>query len=161
VTLFPLSLEPAAAEDFESLLALRLLVIRPDLERLNHFSPERARARFAAAFRPETCRLICLGGIRVGCIGVEPGQPDHEIKFFYIEPELQGRGIGGQVLRLIIAETEAVGAGLTLYALHGSAALPFYAAYGFSIAEELPFDYRLYRPCRPASAPAPSPLPGG
>ena len=61
----------ASEADFERLLALRVLVMRPHLERIGRFHPERARARFREAFDPAHMRLILvyctrLSGHKVG-----------------------------------------------------------------------------------------------
>ena len=59
---------PAVAEDFEWVLALRIRVLRPHLERVGRFDPDRARCYFAAGFAPEHLRLIHVDGGFAGCV---------------------------------------------------------------------------------------------
>lgn len=63
---------PVVADDFERLLALRLLVMREHLERIGRFDPDRARARFAAGFVPADMKLIQVQDRFAGCVSLNP-----------------------------------------------------------------------------------------
>ncbi|MFD2265080.1 GNAT family N-acetyltransferase [Lacibacterium aquatile] len=126
-----LSLAPARAQDFELLLALRILVMQPQLERIGRFDPIRARERFAKVFNPDTARLIMAGGIQIGCVGMTPGTPDWSLDYLYLEPELQGRGIGGRVLDWVLAEADQAGAPVVVEVLRNSPAIRLYERAGF------------------------------
>lgn len=141
-----ISLAPASADDFELLLALRILVMQPQLERAGRFDALRARERFRASFNPETARLILAGGIQIGCIGVTPGRPDWSLDYLYLEPEVQGRGIGSRVLDWVLADADAAGASVVVEVLRNSPAIRLYERAGFRRFDVKEHDLYLRRP---------------
>ena len=72
--------------------------MRPDLERLGLWDTGRVRTRFLDAFDPAHTVVIQINGEDVGLIAVRPEADSQWIEHFYLEPEHQGRGIGGAVL---------------------------------------------------------------
>lgn len=140
-----ISLAPASADDFELLLALRLLVMQPQLERAGRFDAMRARERFRAAFNPETARLILAGGIQIGCVGLTPGTPDWSLDYLYLEPEIQGRGIGSRVLDWMLAEADTAGAPVIVEVLRNSPAIRLYERAGFKQYDVKDYDVYLRR----------------
>ena len=98
-----ISFHPASEADFEPLLALRIAVMRPHLERLGRFEPERARARFRAGYDPAWLRLIHEAGVFAGCVSLKPAGEGLLLEHFYLRPEAQGRGLGAAVLALLLA----------------------------------------------------------
>ena len=131
---------PAQADDFERLLALRLAVMRPHLERLGRFEPDRARARFAEGFSPEHTRLIHLDGVFAGCVTLKPAVGGAEIEHFYLETGRQGQGIGGVVLDRLLGETDAAGLRVELGVLKQSPARRLYERRGFSLTHSSEWD---------------------
>ena len=59
---------PAQPEDAEELVALRIAAMRPSLEQLGRFDPQRARARFLAHYTPDCTRHLLVGGRRIGVV---------------------------------------------------------------------------------------------
>ncbi|MEJ6544322.1 hypothetical protein PQI65_14125 [Brachybacterium paraconglomeratum] len=55
---------------------LRAVVMRPDLERLGRYDPERVRRRFLDSFTPAHTRVIQHAGIDVGLVAVRPEAED-------------------------------------------------------------------------------------
>ncbi|PZQ63852.1 MAG: GNAT family N-acetyltransferase [Phenylobacterium zucineum] len=107
--------------------------MRESLERIGRFDPDRARARFAAGFDPAHMRLVRLGEERVGCVTVRPETATLSwVEHLYIEPAHQGLGLGGEILRAILAEADAAGRTLRLSVLLDSNANRFYLRHGFS-----------------------------
>ncbi|MBH9576392.1 GNAT family N-acetyltransferase [Inhella proteolytica] len=139
-----LGFAPVAAEDFEALLALRIRAMRPALEALGRFDPERARARFLGQFEPEAMRWVMRDGARVGLLTLRKGQQPWHLRHMYLEPEAQGQAVGAWVIGQAQQEAAAAGAGIALEALRGSAANRFYQRHGFAgVAEdELECSYR-------------------
>lgn len=137
---------PASAEDFERLLALRILAMREHLERIGRFDPERARARFLAGFEPAHLRLIHAGGGFAGCVSLKPEAGGLAIEHFYLLPERQGSGLGGSVLRLLLAEADAAGLPVRLGVLKRSPAARFYERHGFRRTHEAEWDVYYERP---------------
>ncbi len=122
---------PASEADFERLLALRVEVMRPHLERIGRYHPDRARARFREAFEPAHFRLIEVGGAFAGCVSLKAEGDHYELGQFYLAPARQGRGLGGKVLELLLAETDAAGLPVRLHVLKQSPAARLYERHGF------------------------------
>lgn len=142
---------PASSGDFEDLLSLRLRALRESLERLGRFDPERARARFASGFDPRHTRLVHAEAGFVGCVTVRPETCALSwIEHFYIEPEHQGRGFGGRILRCLLAEADAEGRTLRLAVLGESDANRFYQRFGFVETHREAWD--IYYERRPSRA---------
>lgn len=139
---------PVAAEDFESLAALRILAMRDSLERIGRFDPDRARARLLDGFDPAHTRIILAQGRRVGFVVVRREAGDLLLEHLYILPDRQGRGIGSAVMRSILAEADAEGLPVRVGALRGSEANAFYRRHGFEPAGESEWDLYYRRPAR-------------
>ena len=145
---------PVAEADFEELLALRILVMRAHLERIGRFHPDRARARFKAGFQPGNMRRILCDGRSVGVVSLQPADDHLEIEHFYIHPDFQGAGVGGQVLRLLQQEAMTKELPLRLGVLKESPAARFYQRHGFRFTHAGEFDlfYEWGDPSRLADA---------
>jgi GNAT superfamily N-acetyltransferase len=142
----PLRLEPAAASDLDYLVQLRIEAMRESLERIGRFDPARARERFVSGFSPERTRHILWEGRRVGFLTVKP-HPDHLLlDHLYIRPGEQGRGIGGEALKSVFRDADALGIPVKVGALRDSDANRFYSRYGFTVESESEWDIFYARP---------------
>ncbi|MSP48417.1 MAG: N-acetyltransferase [Alphaproteobacteria bacterium] len=137
---------PASDADFERLLVLRIQVMRPHLERLGRFRPERARARFREAFHPAHMRLIHVDGTFAGCVSVVRETDHFALGQFYLAPEHQGRGVGGAAIELLLAETDAACLPVRLHVLKLSPAARLYERHGFLKTGEDDWDVYYERP---------------
>ena len=133
-------LQPCSDDDFEALLALRLAAMRPSLQAIGRFDPERARARLAASYQAAATRWIVQRGQRVGFLARRQLADCHYLDHLYVLPALQGQGIGGAVLQQLQAEAASAGLPLCLGALRGSAANLFYQRHGFVATHEEEWD---------------------
>lgn len=131
---------PAAEADFETLLALRIRVLRPHLERVGRFDPERARRYFREGYDPSSLRLIEVDGGFAGCVALKPDGDGLVLEHFYLDDAVQGRGIGGAVLRLLLAEADTAGKAVRLGVLKGSPAARLYQRHGFVWTHAEPYD---------------------
>jgi len=122
---------PASEADFEPLLALRIEVMRAHLERVFRYDPARARRVFRDAFDEPGMRLIMLGDERVGCVGFRIGDGEIKLDSFYLAKRLHNSGLGTEVLKVLLAEADALGLPVRLEVLHGSPAARFYLRHGF------------------------------
>lgn len=109
---------------------LRAEVMRPDLERLQRFDPVWVRERFLRGFSAANTRLIEVGGETVGSVAVRREPDEHWLEHFYLATAVQGRGIGGTVLRRVLAEPRDE-LPMRLNVLQGSAARRLYERHGF------------------------------
>jgi GNAT superfamily N-acetyltransferase len=149
-----LTLRPAVEADFEPLLDLSVRVLRADLERLGRFLPERRRARMRAVFNAGALRVIEHAGERVGCIGIEHAADHVALHSVYVEPRLQGRGIGAAAVAAVLAGAPDLP--LHIEVLRDSPAHRFWERLGFVRVGEDGVDWLYRRPARLGAVPAPA-----
>ncbi|MBZ4486535.1 GNAT family N-acetyltransferase [Microbacterium sp. cx-55] len=140
------ALRPSTAADLEWLVELRAVVLRDDLERLGRYDPVRVRERMRNVFDAQNTRVVIVDGVDVGCVSVRPEVDVRWLEHFYLAPHLQGRGIGGRVLRDILADPDP--RPLRLNVLQGSAAQRLYERHSF--VEDTSDDVDVYMTYRPA-----------
>ena len=141
------TLRPSSDSDAPWIADLRADVMRPDLERLGRFDPVWVRERFLRRFVAANTRLIVLDGVAVGSVAVRTEPGEHWLEHFYLATAQQGRGIGGDVLRRVLAETDENGPALPfrLNVLQGSPARRLYERHGFVFEREDEIDVWLVR----------------
>lgn len=144
----PFTLEPVVAGDFESLLALRLRAMRASLERIGRYDEQRARERLAAGFDPAATRHIVVDGVRVGFVVLKALSRSLRLDHLYIDPPLQGRGIGHAVLDWACAAADRDQLPLEVVALKGSDANRFYLRHGFVAVGHGDWDTDYLRPAQ-------------
>ncbi len=118
------------SQDIEWLVALKEAAMRPDLDRLGAWDPDRSRRRLLEELAPASTWLVLAAGQRVGSVALRPGKDEEWLQHFYVLPEHQGRGLGGAVLRDLLDRRDHPRP-VRLLAVHGSAALRLYARHGF------------------------------
>ncbi|WP_409061398.1 GNAT family N-acetyltransferase [Streptomyces sp. SYP-A7185] len=139
------ALRPAEPADVEPLAELRATVMRPDLERLGRFDEVRVRQRFRNSFCAPDTSVIVTDGALAGCVALRPAEDCQWLEHFYLDPALQGRGIGSAVLRALLDRTDAAGDLVRLNVLQGSAARRLYERLGFRVEDEDPVDVFMAR----------------
>ncbi len=149
-----IALRPAVEADFEPLLDLSVRVLRADLERLGRFLPERRRARMRAVFDAGELRVIDHDGARAGCIGVGAALDHVALHSVYVEPALQGRGIGAAAVAAMLAG--APGLPVRIEVLRDSPAHQFWERLGFMKVGEDGVDWLYERPARLGAASPPA-----
>jgi GNAT superfamily N-acetyltransferase len=135
-----ISYEPAALDDLDALVALRIEAMRESLERIGRFDATRARARFTMGFDPACTRHIVANGQRVGFIVVKPEAEGLLLDHLYLRPRQQGQGIGGRVLADLLADADARRLPIHVGALRESASNAFYLRHGFHPIGESEWD---------------------
>ncbi|MGJ8529534.1 GNAT family N-acetyltransferase [Maritalea sp.] len=128
-----LSFTSATSDDLERLIALRLEAMRPSLEHLGRFNPERARQRFVNEFQPECTVLVFTNNDLVGCYALIPKDSALYLGHFYVQPQYQGQGIGRVMMERIITLAETDKKDMSLIVLNESPAHRFYESYGFIV----------------------------
>jgi ribosomal protein S18 acetylase RimI-like enzyme len=114
--------------------------MRPSLEAVGRFDPERAKSRFLEGFEPTLTREIRLGGKRVGFVVVRPVGDHLLLEHLYVSPGNQGCGLGSGALRAVIAEARAAKLVLRVGALKMSPSNAFYRKHGFELEREAEWD---------------------
>jgi GNAT superfamily N-acetyltransferase len=122
---------PATEADFEPLLAIRIEVMREHLERVFRYKPSRARRVFREHFAEPGLRLILIGNEIAGCVGFRVGGAAIKIDSFYLARCYHNRGLGAEILKVLLAEADALGLPCELDVLLGSPADRFYERHGF------------------------------
>ena len=134
---------PAIEADFEPILALSLRVMREHLEWIGRFDPARRRARMRQHCDAGSLHIIERDGAPIGCLGLYPRDGQMELHSFFLEPALQGQGLGGAVFAALRAEHS--GQGWWIEVLKESPARRFWERQGFVLTGEQPFDWILER----------------
>lgn len=145
-----LRLRAATEADFEPLLALSIRAMRADLERIGRFDPDRRRARMRAGFNPAAMRVIEVDGAIAGCIALDVAAGGTSLHSFYLDPSIQGRGIGTAVLRQVLSTHADVPCAIEV--LKQSPVLRFWQAMGFRPVGETEFDILCERPANLGAA---------
>ncbi|MEU5860431.1 MULTISPECIES: GNAT family N-acetyltransferase [unclassified Nonomuraea] len=143
-------LRTAGPDEVEAIAELRATVMRPDLERLGRYDEHRVRQRFRDSFSPGHTSVILAGGAFAGCVTLRPAEDGRWLEHFYLDPALQGRGLGSAVLRTLLDRADAEGAPVRLIVLRGSAAQRLYERHGFTVEGEDQVDVLMVR--RPAAS---------
>ncbi|MFG2037920.1 GNAT family N-acetyltransferase [Dactylosporangium sp. NPDC048998] len=126
----PWTLRPATSADAPWLIDLKAAAMRPDLERVGRWDADRSRRRFLEAYVPANTDVIEVDGRAVGSVAVRPEHDAQWIEHFYLDPQLHGRGIGGEVLRHVMAAHRDARP-FRLVVIRGSAARRLYERLGF------------------------------
>jgi GNAT superfamily N-acetyltransferase len=139
------TLRPATGDDALWMAELRAVVMRPDLERLGRYDSHRVRQRFLDAYRAEHTQVVEVDGEPVGLFAVRPEPEERWFEHLYLRSDLQGRGLGGQLL------VHALGGDddprpFRLNVLQGSAARRLYERHGFAVEHEDAVDVWMVRP---------------
>ncbi len=134
------ALAPVVASDFEELLALRLRAMRESLTQLGRYDEERARARLAEGFAPESTQHIEVQGQRVGFIVLKHLSHALRLDHFYVDVPWQNQGIGAKVMHWVCDQADAEVLPIELCALKDSDANRFYLHWGFAKVGEGEWD---------------------
>lgn len=139
-----LTYSPVQAQDFDAMAGLRALAMRPSLERLGRYDPERSRRRLQAGFVPEQMRWICLDNERVGFYSLVKERTAWRLDHLYLHPSTQGRGVGSAVMDHLLERTHGVPMLVTV--LRDSESNAFYRKHGFVQTGESEWDIEYERP---------------
>lgn len=92
--------------------------------------------RFAARIGKEFDQIIQLSGVPVGCLSVK-WESDHVyIVRIYLDPKVQGLGIGSYLVKDVLARAKALHLPVRLRVFKVNPALKFWRRHGFAIVSE-------------------------
>ncbi|GAB1576051.1 GNAT family N-acetyltransferase [Bordetella petrii] len=146
MTVRSLVYRPVAESDFDALAELRAAAMRASLEQLGRYDPQRSRQRLRENFHPAWTYGIERDGSRIGFYAARPVDGALRLDHLYLLPAECGQGLGGQVMRHIIAQADAAGLALRVGALRGSDSNRFYRRHGFVQVGETEWDIDYLRP---------------
>ncbi|MGW4801741.1 GNAT family N-acetyltransferase [Nonomuraea sp. NPDC004297] len=138
-------LRPALAADVDTIAELRAVVLRADLERLGRYDERRVRRRLRDNFGPAHTWTIEVGGTFAGCVALRPDAGAYWLEHFYLDPGLQGRGVGSGVLGRLLERCDGENAVVRLQVLQGSAARRLYERHGFTVERQDEVDVFMVR----------------
>lgn len=142
-----ISISSATNDDASSLAAIRVVAMRPSLEAVGRFDPDRARKRFLETYDPRDTQIVRDGEDLVGFYVVRI-RPDHlYLDHVYIHPTHQGRGLGRNIVWSVQDQAREMARPLRLLALRGSPANDFYLSCGFVLEKSDDLDnYYTWQP---------------
>lgn len=135
-----IKLEACMPDDAAQLAELRVLAMRPSLERIGRFDAERARQRLLQNFAAEYTRLIKHDGLLAGFLVLRPQGDDLLLDHLYLHPDFQQRGLGSAVIQRVLTEADELKKIIHVGALRDSDANRFYLRHGFVLREVTEFD---------------------
>ena len=137
----------AGTVDPSHLAAIRVEAMRPSLEAIGRFDPERARNRFLETYDPRDTQIVRAGSDLIGFYVVRK-RPDHlYLDHLYISPAHQGGGLGRRIVSSVQALARNLGLPVRLIALRGSPANDFYISCGFALERSDHLDnYYIWEP---------------
>lgn len=149
------SLRPASPDDREFLVAVYKSARSTELASTGWPASEQdafLRSQFAAQaahygrfFPRHTTDIIRIGGQDAGRLIVDRSSgPDLHLMDITLLPQVQGRGIGTQVVRSLLNEAAAAGRGVQLHVEFNNPAMALYTRLGFTEVE----DFGLHRRMR-------------
>ena len=106
------------------------------IERLFGWDPAREGKNFAQFFRLDEVRIITADEQDVGWIQEQVEDTTINLGSFYVMPMMQRRGIGTQVLQMLLARARNQSKAITLGVVKINPALRFYEKHGFRITHE-------------------------
>lgn len=113
---------------------------------MGRWEPSRRAARMRASLDKGGLMAIRQDGALLGCCQAVR-HPDHvEVASFYLEPSVQGQGLGRAVLEALLAGHPGMEARLDV--LNGSLARAFWERMGFSVTCGDAVEFRMVRPPR-------------
>jgi ribosomal protein S18 acetylase RimI-like enzyme len=132
-----IDLRPACSDDYVFALNLYLKAIKPLAIAWMEWVDQDQEAQFASLWRPDDSRIITLNG-REAIGWVEFRQTGDEIflKQLYISPGHRRRGIGSEVMRLLLEEQRGTAQSMALFVLKNNPAFRFYERHGFEVVRE-------------------------
>lgn len=94
------------------------------------------QADFEARFHPTGMYTVWVGGVRAGSVGLM-AKPDHDyLQFFFLEPQMQGRGLGAAIFQHLLRRKARAALPLRLHASRTNTAVHrFYARFGFACVD--------------------------
>jgi ribosomal protein S18 acetylase RimI-like enzyme len=131
-----IDLRPACLDDYDFALKLYVEAIRPLAGAWIEWVDEVQEAQFASLWRPANTRIIALDGQDIGWVEFRQTGDEVFLKQLYISPRHQRRGIGSQVMRLLLEEQRGAAKSMALFVLKNNPALRFYRRHGFDIVRE-------------------------
>jgi len=110
--------------------------MREIIEGLFGWDQSREEENFARFFKLEEVRIITADGQDVGWIQEQIYEGSINLGSFYVAPAMQGRGIGTQILRMLLERATSESKTMTLAVVKTNPVRRFYEKQGFRTVHE-------------------------
>ena len=138
----PYSLRCVVEADYDFLYALHVTTMRDAVDATWGWDDAFQQALFKERWDPPALKIIVVGGDDAGVLAVRKDDEETNISLIEIHPRYQRRGVGGGIIRDVLAEAHAGGEPVTLAVLRANpAAQRLYERLGFVVTEERPDRY--------------------
>ena len=127
-------------KDADCLAEIRTVAMKPSLEKLGRYDPQRIRKRFLDTFVASDTWKIEMDGKVAGFFVLRDKNDHFYLDHFYIHPIFQNKKLGSVVIEYIVKITETRQLSIKLGALKGSSSNRFYLNHGFKKISEDEFD---------------------
>jgi GNAT superfamily N-acetyltransferase len=131
-----IKLRVACDTDFAFARSVYFETMRWIIERLFGWDEVRENKNFAQFFKLDEVKIITADGQDVGWIQEQIEDTAINLGSFYVMPVMQRRGIGAQVLQILLANARNQGKAITLAVVKINPAARFYEKRGFQITHE-------------------------
>ena len=126
---------PGCAEDFDYCKRLYFSGMETIIRELN-LEIAAQNASFQQYWEWTQVRIITLNGADIGWLQSATQGDAVYLAQFFVDAAFQRRGIGAEVMRLLLAEAASVGLALTLSVVKTNPAMRLYLRLGFRITHE-------------------------
>jgi ribosomal protein S18 acetylase RimI-like enzyme len=126
-----ISLRPAELDDKDFLWSLHCDTMRGYIEKVWGWDEQWQREHFAERFDRYDMEIIEVDGVRVGAIQVDRQPGIIFLNNMHITPSRQRHGIGSEIVRALIDESDKRGIPIRLQVLKVNPARKFYERLGF------------------------------
>ena len=130
------TLRQATQDDRDFLWSLQATAMRPHIEQIWGWDEARQIAMFAERWAPAPRQIIVVDGRDVGVVEVERRAGELHIDTLQVAVDAQNRGIGGAVLRDLVAEAHGRGQPATLQTFIINPARRLYERLGFVVVSQ-------------------------
>lgn len=129
-------LRAAGDADFAFARNVYFETMRWIIERLLGWDEVREDKNFAQFFKLDEVRIITVDDQDVGWIQEQVEDTTINLGSFYVTPVMQRRGVGTQVLEILLAHARNQAKAITLAVVKINPAVHFYEKHGFRITHE-------------------------
>ena len=140
-----IALRPARPVDYDFALALYVETIKPYTIAYMAWDAAVETARFARLWMPANTRIIMRNGADIGWLAASERASDIFLQQIYIVPAHQRRGIGTEVMQLLLTQWNAAGKPIVLAVLKNNPARRLYERLGFAVVGETETKFMMRR----------------
>jgi GNAT superfamily N-acetyltransferase len=131
-----LTLRLALPSDFDFAFEAKRSALGPRITHRWGWDEAFQLAHHRARWQERPWSIILLGGVPVGTVVIDQQAEHIQFGEFYLLPAYQGRGIGSQLLRSVITQSELAGLPIALEYLQWNPVGSLYKRHGFVVTHE-------------------------